>query len=247
MTKIGQHYKVVISNYLIQITTIISLIYFWNDVSLLWIALGYFFFGFCILDGYLHRYLAHRAYEMPRALEIPFCIISTLVLQNSAIAWASNHVTHHKYSDKEGDSHPASDWFGTWFWIGTNKSTLNPFAVRKLITDKLYVFQQDHYFKIFFTLMFILFLISPMFTLCFVMANIVFGFHVTSIINVLTHKIGYRNFDIDDNSTNLNIFLIPSNLHNNHHKYPRSINNSTKWYEIDLTYYFIKLIKSNQH
>tara|TARA_B100001094_G_C18022379_1_gene715825 strand:+ start:274 stop:1020 length:747 start_codon:yes stop_codon:yes gene_type:complete len=248
MLKLGQHDRVIYLNYIIQVLSISLIVYYWNDVSILWFVLGYLFFGFFILDGYLHRYLAHKAYKMSRWTEVLCLFSSTMLMQNSAIAWAGNHITHHKYSDTENDSHPASDWVNTWLCIGTNKSNLNPFVIRNLLKDKLYIFQQKHYFKIFFTILIILYFISPMFTLCFFAINVFFGFHGSNgILNVLAHKIGYRNFDVDDNSKNLNLIVFPGTLHNNHHKYPKSINDSTKWYEIDLTYYFIRLIKTNQH
>ena len=82
-----------------------------------------------------------------------------------------------------------------------------------------------------------------MFTLCFILLPSMYTFHTTSFVNVLTHKIGYRNFDTNDNSTNLNIPIIPQSLHNNHHKYPSNIDCAIKWFEIDLSSFIIRLIK----
>tara|TARA_E500000305_G_scaffold52161_1_gene40797 strand:- start:215 stop:460 length:246 start_codon:yes stop_codon:yes gene_type:complete len=73
-----------------------------------------------------------------------------------------------------------------------------------------------------------------------------FCFHITSFINVLCHipGWGYRNFDTNDNSVNINIFPMScATLHNNHHANPSAMNNAVKWYEIDVAYYVIKLLK----
>ena len=51
-------------------------------------------------------------------------------------------------------------------------------------------------------------LISPFYTLCMILIPATFCFHITSFTNVLCHTLGwgYRNFDTNDNSVNINIF-----------------------------------------
>lgn len=65
------------------------------------------------------------------------------------------------------------------------------------------------------------------------------------IINGLGHARGYRNFDIADDSTNLGPFGIiigGEELHNNHHAYPTSAKLSSKWYEFDIGWLYIRLM-----
>ena len=49
----------------------------------------------------------------------------------------------------------------------------------------------------------------------------------TLLINTISHKWGYRNFDTDDNSRNntwINFLIWGGGLHNNHHAYPERYN-----------------------
>ncbi len=65
-----------------------------------------------------------------------------------------------------------------------------------------------------------------------------------AIINWLAHKIGYRNFDMKNTSTNLlpvDLLLMGEAYHNDHHKHASSINFGVRWFEIDITYYIILL------
>ena len=160
--------------------------------------------------------------------------------------WAPNHITHHRYSDKEGDSHPASNGWKTWFWWNTYKNNMiSGHTVKRLLKNKHFRIQYENYFKIYYMFMISCLLISPFYTLCMILIPATFCFHTSSITNVLCHTLGwgYRNFDTNDNSVNINIFPINcATLHNNHHANPTSINNGVKWYEIDSAYYVIKLI-----
>ncbi|MGB7300201.1 MAG: fatty acid desaturase [Burkholderiaceae bacterium] len=66
------------------------------------------------------------------------------------------------------------------------------------------------------------------------------------IINGLGHAKGYRNFDIVDASTNLlpwGIIIGGEELHNNHHAYPTSARLSSKWYEFDIGWMYIRLME----
>ena len=65
------------------------------------------------------------------------------------------------------------------------------------------------------------------------------------IINGVAHALGYRNFEIADDSTNLiNIGLIigGEELHNNHHAFPGSAKFSVKPWEFDIGWIYIKLL-----
>jgi stearoyl-CoA desaturase (delta-9 desaturase) len=58
------------------------------------------------------------------------------------------------------------------------------------------------------------------------------------------HYFGYRNFKVDDASTNLTplaIFIGGEELHNNHHTYPTSAKLSVKWWEFDIGWLYIKI------
>ena len=72
-------------------------------------------------------------------------------------------------------------------------------------------------------------------------------FHATSAINSVAHLSGYRTFDTPDNSRNnplLAIITLGEGWHNNHHQYSHCTRQGFAWWEIDITYYGLLLLKS---
>jgi stearoyl-CoA desaturase (delta-9 desaturase) len=67
------------------------------------------------------------------------------------------------------------------------------------------------------------------------------------IINGLGHWWGYRNFEPTDASTNIipvGILIGGEELHNNHHAFASSARFSSKWYEIDMGWVYIRLLQA---
>ena len=72
-------------------------------------------------------------------------------------------------------------------------------------------------------------------------------FFAAGVINGLGHWSGYRNFEVQDASTNLvpwGILIGGEELHNNHHAYPSSARMSNRWYEFDIGWAYIRLMES---
>jgi stearoyl-CoA desaturase (delta-9 desaturase) len=66
------------------------------------------------------------------------------------------------------------------------------------------------------------------------------------VINGIGHFWGYRNFEPVDASRNIvpwGILIGGEELHNNHHAYPSSARLSNKWWEFDLGWFYIRLLK----
>ncbi|BCM24048.1 DesA family fatty acid desaturase [Methyloradius palustris] len=66
------------------------------------------------------------------------------------------------------------------------------------------------------------------------------------VINGIGHYWGYRNFAADDASTNIipwGILIGGEELHNNHHSYASSAKLSSKWYEFDIGWMYIRLMQ----
>lgn len=65
------------------------------------------------------------------------------------------------------------------------------------------------------------------------------------VVNGIGHTIGYRNFEVADNSRNIcpiGIFLCGEELHNNHHTYPNSARFSVKPWEFDVGWFYIRIL-----
>ena len=67
------------------------------------------------------------------------------------------------------------------------------------------------------------------------------------IINGIGHYWGYRNFACADASTNIvpwGILIGGEELHNNHHAYGTSAKLSSRWYEFDIGWMYIRILES---
>jgi stearoyl-CoA desaturase (delta-9 desaturase) len=70
-------------------------------------------------------------------------------------------------------------------------------------------------------------------------------FHVTVTINSLAHRWGRRRFATNDDSRNnwlLALLTFGEGWHNNHHHFPGSARQGFKWWELDLTYYALRVM-----
>ena len=72
-------------------------------------------------------------------------------------------------------------------------------------------------------------------------------FWAAGVINGIGHYWGYRNFQTEDDSTNMvpwAAWIGGEELHNNHHAYPTSAKFSLRWYEFDLGWMYIRIMQS---
>jgi stearoyl-CoA desaturase (delta-9 desaturase) len=71
-------------------------------------------------------------------------------------------------------------------------------------------------------------------------------FWAAGVINGMGHYWGYRNYPVEDASTNLlpiGILIGGEELHNNHHAHPTSAKLSSAWYEFDIGWMYIRLLE----
>ena len=71
-------------------------------------------------------------------------------------------------------------------------------------------------------------------------------FWAAGVINGVGHYWGYRNYPVEDASTNIlpwGILIGGEELHNNHHAHPTSAKLSSAWYEFDIGWFYIRLLE----
>src|SRR5262249_10112114 len=72
--------------------------------------------------------------------------------------------------------------------------------------------------------------------------------HITWSVNSVTHLWGYRNYETGENSRNNWFVGLVSNgegWHNNHHAQPRCAAHGHKWWEFDVTWITIWVLKKS--
>ena len=71
--------------------------------------------------------------------------------------------------------------------------------------------------------------------------------HATWMVNSASHMWGYRNYETTDDSRNnwlVAIVAYGEGWHNNHHAYPRMAKHGHRWYEFDITWQAIRLLRA---
>lgn len=71
-------------------------------------------------------------------------------------------------------------------------------------------------------------------------------FWAAGVINGLAHWVGYRNYNVNDTSRNLlplGVWIGGEELHNNHHGDGASAKFSKKWFEIDIGWLWIRVLR----
>ncbi len=203
--------------------------------------------------GY-HRLLTHRGYKTPKWVEYVMTVCATLTLEGGPIFWVATHRIHHQFSDKDGDPHSPVDgkWWSHMGWILVGKSmhhdtTTLARYVPDLAKDKFHIWITKYHYVPMIGLAAALFALGGWpFLLWGIFMRTVLGLHFTWLVNSATHLWGSRRFKTHDNSTNnLLVALLTwgEGWHNNHHAHPVSARHGLKWYEIDVNWYGIWVLK----
>ncbi|HKS72635.1 MAG TPA: fatty acid desaturase [Terriglobales bacterium] len=219
-----------------------TLFFLWWVAGSLGIGMGY------------HRLLTHRGYKTPKWVEYFLTVCATLALEGGPIFWVATHRIHHRFSDQEGDPHSPIDgkWWAHMGWILTGKSmhhdttTLAKY-VPDLAKDKFHVWITKYHYVPMIVLGLALLAIGGLPLLLWgVFLRTVVLLHCTWLVNSATHSWGSRRFVTRDLSTNswwVAILTFGEGWHNNHHAHPVSARHGLRWYEVDMNWYGIWLLK----
>ncbi len=208
----------------------------------------YFVRMFFITAGF-HRYFSHRSYKMGRIMQFLMAFGGTTSAQKGVLWWAAHHRHHHKHSDEESDIH--SPRHGFWWshagWILCDKYNETRFD---LIPD-LAKYPELRWLNRFHLVPPTMLAIAcvaidgwPGLVIGFFLSTAVL-YHGTFTINSLTHVFGRRRYvtvDTSRNSLILALITLGEGWHNNHHYYQRATNQGFFWWEIDISFYVLKLL-----
>ena len=205
---------------------------------------------------YLHRHQAHRALELHAIPSHFFRFWLWLTTGQVTKEWAAIHRKHHAKCDTEEDPHsPVTRGIKKVFWEGAelyraeskNLETMAKYG-HGTPTDWI---ERHLYTKYSWLGVVSLFFIN--FALFGVIGISVWAVQMmwipvtaAGIINGIGHYWGYRNYDCADAATNIipfGILIGGEELHNNHHTYATSAKLSSKWYEFDIGWAYIRCLE----
>jgi stearoyl-CoA desaturase (Delta-9 desaturase) len=206
---------------------------------------------FAITAGY-HRYFSHRAFKTSRAFQLVLATLGTSSMQNGPLWWSSWHRHHHKHADTALDAHsPRHTGFWNahmgWVFDGDHDDAILA-NVRDFSTYPELVFLEKHKWLPLIAYAFGCLAIAswPGVVWGFVVSTVAL-FHGTLLINSLAHVWGSRRYETTDTSRN-NLFLAVITLgegwHNNHHYFMSSARQGFLWWELDITYYVLRALKT---
>ena len=217
--------------------------------ALLWYISGSLGIGM----GY-HRLLTHRGYKTYKPVEYFLTFCATLALEGGPMFWVATHRVHHQNTDVEGDPHSPRDG-GFWAhmgWIITGRalhnhsSALLPY-VPDLRKDKFHVFiSRWHWLPITLLGVVLLAVGGIQYVLWGIFLRTVLGLHATWLVNSATHMWGKQRFLTGDTSKNsfwVAILTFGEGWHNNHHAHPQAAKHGLAWYEFDMNWYGITVLR----
>ena len=205
---------------------------------------------------FLHRAQTHRGVKLHFLAALPMRLwlwLSTAIVTKE---WVACHRKHHAFADREGDPHsPLMEGLrniilkGAFYYRKTvrspgvldkyGKGTPNDWLERHLLSPLNWVG-------------ILVMLAVDVYLFGFFVGAAVWGvqmiwipFWAAGIINGVGHAVGYRNFNVKDESRNISpiaIWLGGEELHNNHHAYVTSAKLSNKWYELDIGWLYIRVL-----
>lgn len=205
---------------------------------------------------FLHRHQAHRALDLHAIPSHFFRFWLWLTTGQVTKEWAAIHRKHHAKCETVDDPHsPVVKGIKTVFFQGAelyraeskNKETMEKYGhgtPDDWIEHNLYSKYSWQGVALMLILDFILFGVIGI----TVWAVQMLWIPVTAagIINGIGHYWGYRNYDCADASTNIvpfGILIGGEELHNNHHTFGTSAKLSSKWYEFDIGWMYIRIME----
>lgn len=240
----------------LQIAAHIGLVYLVVTGSVFeWLAcaFAYFLYGCIGFTVTYHRLLSHRAFKSSKLFRAFGVLCGVMGGIGSPLTFVGQHRDHHRYTDMPKDIYSRFNnpvWYAQWFtMLEVEKISLRRAA--DLFRDPICRFAHRNYFKIHIAYAVLLFCISPMAVVYFYLAPMAIVWNIANSINTVCHqpagsRIGYKNFNPLESSVcvlPLGYLSFGEGWHNNHHMYGRSANFGIKWWELDIGYQVIRIVK----
>jgi len=206
---------------------------------------------------YLHRHQAHHALDLQPVVSHFFRFWLWLTTGMVTKEWVAVHRKHHAKVETPDDPHsPQVYGIGRVLFLGVflyvkaahDRETLKRYGLgtpNDWIECNLYSRFPKSGVVVMALVNLLLFGALPGLAI-FAVQMIWIPFWAAGVINGVGHYWGYRNFPVENASTNISpwgILIGGEELHNNHHAYASSAKLSSRWYEFDIGWMYIRLME----
>jgi stearoyl-CoA desaturase (delta-9 desaturase) len=228
-----------------------------------WVAVALYAVRMFAITGFYHRYFSHKAFRTSRVAQFVFAVIGAASVQRGPLWWASHHRHHHLHADTEHDPHSPAQrgflWSHMGWFLTPAGFRIDESRIRDLVRYPELKLLDRFDLLVPVALAAALFFLggwledaapslgtsaSQLLVWGFFVSTVVL-FHATVTINSLAHQFGSRRFDTRDDSRNnwlLALITFGEGWHNNHHHFPGSARQGFRWWEVDATYYGLRLL-----
>ncbi|HET7197711.1 MAG TPA: fatty acid desaturase [Burkholderiales bacterium] len=222
------------------------------------VALGLTHVTIAAVTIYLHRCQAHRALELHPLVSHFFRVWLWLTTGMITKEWAAIHRKHHAKCETAEDPHSPQVyginrvlWLGVFLYV---KESYNQETLERYGHGTPNDWIERNVYSRFATTGVTLMLATDLFLFGVVPGALIWAaqiawipFWAAGVINGVGHFFGYRNYDVPDASTNIvpwGILIGGEELHNNHHAFAASAKLSSKWYELDIGWLYIRVLQA---
>jgi len=214
------------------------------------------------ITAFYHRYFSHRTFKTSRIVQFLGAFVACASGQRGPLWWAAHHRMHHRHSDTDKDSHSPHHknflwshtlWFMTDYALPTFLKEIPDWVKFK----ELRFINRFDWIAVLALALGCYFLgewsVFQAWTSLDGLSMLGWGFflptvllyHATFSVNSLTHMFGKKKYETGDESRNnwfVSIITFGEGWHNNHHFFPGSAHQGFTPWEIDPTYYCLKLL-----
>jgi stearoyl-CoA desaturase (delta-9 desaturase) len=205
---------------------------------------------------YLHRCQAHRALDLNPVVAHFFRFWLWLTTGMITREWVGIHRRHHARCETSEDPHsPQVLGLRKVLWEGAElyrEAAAKPDLVARYAHGtpddwiERHLYQRFNFVGVSIMLIINFALFGILGIAVWAVQMIWIPFFAAGVINGLAHFWGYRNYQSPDAATNISpwgILIGGEELHNNHHAFPSSARLSSRWWEFDIGWMYIRLLE----
>jgi stearoyl-CoA desaturase (delta-9 desaturase) len=237
----------------------------WFDLILL--VVMYVFTALGITVGF-HRLFTHRSFDTYKPIQFILGVLGSMAVEGPLITWVGMHRRHHQYSDRPEDPHTphhhghgvfgvlSGAWHAHIGWLFDP----HPPDMGRYVKD----LERSRMLRVVSALfpLWVIFSLALPALLGWLVSGTwvgaVTGFlwgglmriflvhHVTWSVNSVCHLWGAQPYETEDQSRNNVIFGVlgmGEGWHATHHAFPTSARHGLRWWQIDVSYYVIRLLQ----
>jgi stearoyl-CoA desaturase (delta-9 desaturase) len=214
-----------------------------------------------------HRLFTHKSFETNAVVRFILAALGSMAVQGSVLTWVAYHRRHHQHSDTPDDPHsphhsgrgPLGALRGFWHAHIGWAFTPDPVGMDRYVKDLRHC-AAVRVASALFPLWIVLGLALPaalgglltgtwrgalLGLLWGGLVRVFLVHHVTWSVNSVCHLWGRRPYPEHDHSRNnfvLGLLAMGEGWHNNHHAFPTSARHGLRWWQLDASYYVIRLL-----